>query len=300
MNSIKRGVLEPCNMNKSKRHLKNLLALFLIVSAFTMLYPSSIFSVINPVAAATLANVTVIPTNDIVNTRTTYDIFFNTATTGLIKTIRITFPSGFEVSSSTVLLVRSGIGQGLLSASSSSTLIYTVSNPVIVAAGTTIKLEIGRIINSNTAGIFRVGISTADTVPTVIDGPTLSWSFKIREITGNDVSPNFMIRKTLNDDAAGHAHGWDPDASTTSYAIFDSDIIGASDAEFVSVMIRNGNAVYCSATTADTGLFHVQCNSAPGNSAILDYIITKLPAHVVTSTSISSKSSPFGSLQTGH
>jgi len=145
-----------------------------------------------------------------------------------------------------------------------------------------------------------VGISTADTVPTVIDGPTLSWSFKIREITGNDVSPNFMIRKTLNDDAAGHGHGWDPDASTTSYAIFDSDIIGASDAEFVSVMIRNGNAVYCSATTADTGLFHVQCNSAPGNSAILDYIITKLPAHVVTSTSISSKSSPFGSLQTGH
>src|SRR5580765_497368 len=300
MNSIKRGVLEPCNMNKSKRHLKNLLALFLIVSAFTMLYPSSIFPVINPVAAATLSNVTVIPTNDIVNTRTTYDIFFNTATTGLIKTIRITFPSGFEVSSSTVLLVRSGIGQGLLSASSSSTLIYTVSNPVIVAAGTTIKLEIGRIINSNTAGIFRVGISTEDTVPTVIDGPTLSWSFKIREITGNDVSPNFMIRKTLNDDAAGHGHGWDPDASTTSYAIFDSDIIGASDAEFVSVMIRNGNAVFCSATTADTGLFHVQCHSAPGNSAILDYIITNLPAHVVTYTSLSSKSSPFGSLQTGH
>ena len=85
-----------------------------------------------------------------------------------------------------------------------------------------------------------------------------------------------------------------------TYAIFDSDISGASNTEFVSVMIRYGNVVYCLATTADTGLFHVQCNSAPGNSAVLDYIITKLPAHVVTSTTVSSISSPFASLQAGH
>jgi len=287
-------------MNKSKWPYKSLLTLLLIVFALTMSYPSSFFQSAKTAAGATLSDPTVIPTSNIVNTRTTYDIFFNTATTGMIKTIRLNFPSGFDVSASARLIERSGIGDGLLSASSSSTLIYTVRNPVSVPAGTTIKLEIGKIINSNKADIFRVGISTEDAVANVIDGLTLSWSFRIKDITGNDVSPNFMIRKTLNDDAAGHAHGWDPDAITTSYAIADSDISGASDNEFVSVMIRYGNPVYCTAATADSGLFHVQCNSAPGNSAVLDYIITKLPAHVVTSTTVSSTSSPFASLQMGH
>lgn len=287
-------------MNKSKWPYKSLLTLLLIVFALTMPYPSSFFQSAKTAAGATLSDPTVIPTSNIVNTRTTYDIFFNTATTGMIKTIRLNFPSGFDVSASARLIERSGIGDGLLSASSSSTLIYTVRNPVSVPAGTTIKLEIGKIINSNKADIFRVGISTEDAVANVIDGLTLSWSFRIKDITGNDVSPNFMIRKTLNDDAAGHAHGWDPDAITTSYAIADSDISGASDNEFVSVMIRYGNPVYCTAATADSGLFHVQCNSAPGNSAVLDYIITKLPAHVVTSTTVSSTSSPFASLQMGH
>jgi hypothetical protein len=63
-----------------------------------------------------------------------------------------------------------------------------------------------------------------------------------------------MIRKTLNDDNAGHAHGWNPDTSTTAYAIADSDISGAFNSEFVSVMIRNGNPVFCTAAGADTGL----------------------------------------------
>lgn len=121
-------------------------------------------------------------------------------------------------------------------------------------------------------------------------------------MTGNDISPNFMLRKTLNDDDAGDVHLWDLGASTTAYAISDSDISGAFNIEFVSVMIRNGNPVFCTAAGADAGLFVVYCESATGNSAELDYIITKLPAHVVTSTSSSSSisSSPFASLQTGH
>ena len=134
----------------------------------------------------------------------------------------------------------------------------------------------------------------------------LRLSFPIKRITGNDVSTQFMIRKTLYDNDAGHFHGWNPDASTTAYAISDSDISGAFNSEFVSVMIRNGNPVFCAAAGADAGLFVVYCNSAPGNSAELDYVITKLPSHVVTSTSLSTSSSlsisssPFASLQTGH
>jgi len=257
---------------------------------------------VKPVAAAPISDPNVIPTNNVVNTKTTYDIFFRTATAGMIKFILMTFPSDFDISGAPRLVERSGIGSGSVSPPSNSTLIYTLSNPVNVPAGTLIRLEIGRIVNSNIAGSFRASISTEDSIGNVIDGPTLSSSFRIKDITGDDISPDFMVRKTMYDDDAGHAHGWDPDASTTSYAIFDSDITGASDDEFVSVMVRYGNAVYCTAATADTGLFVVHCNSAPGDSAVLDYIITRLPSHVVTSTVVSSSitASPFASLQRGH
>jgi hypothetical protein len=314
MNSIKSVDLGRKKKNASKRIFKTSFTLLLIVFAFTMSSPSSFFQILKPaMAAGSLTSVTVIPTNNIVNTRTTYDIFFKTATTGTIKIINMTFPSGFDVSAATKLIERSGIGSGSLSAPSSTTLIYSVSNPVSVPAGTTIRLEIGRIVNSIIAGNFRVSIATENTTPIIIDGPTNSFSFPIKaigtgdiadnSITGNDVSPDFMIRKSLHDDIAGHAHGWNPDASTTAYAISDSDILGTSNSEFVSVMVRSGNPAFCAAASADAGLFGVYCNSAPGNNAELDYIITKLPAHVITDTTVSStassitssSSSPFAS-----
>jgi hypothetical protein len=286
--------------------------------------PLSFFQIIKPAeAAGILTNVSIVPTNNIVNTRGTYDIFFKTATTGTIKIIHMTFPTGFDVSSATKLIERSGIGAGILSAPSSTTLIYTVNSPVIVHAGTTIRLEIGRIVNSNTAGSFKVSIATErTTTPIIIDGPTLSNFFPIKDIgtndiransvtsskiadnsvtsskvadnsiIGDDISTGFMIRKTMHDDTAGHANGWNPDASTTEYAISDSDISGASSSEFVSVMILSGNPVFCAAAIGDAGLFGVYCNSPPGESAELDYIISKLPPHdVTTSLSLSSSES---------
>jgi hypothetical protein len=307
--------------NVSKRIFKTSFTLLLIVFAFTMASSSSFFQIIKPAeATGTLTSVSIVPTSNIVNTRTTYDISFKTATTGTIKAIHMTFPSSFDVSAATKLIERNGIRSGSLSASSSTTLIYNVSNPVSVLAGTIITLEIGRIVNSNVEGNFQVSITTENTIATIIDGPTKSFSFPIKDIgtndiaansitsskiannsitsskiannsiRGDDVSTDFMIRKSLQDDTAGHAHGWDPDASTTAYAISDSDISGVSNNEFVTVMVSSGNPVFCAAASADSGLFGVYCDSPPGNSAVLDYIITKIPGHVVTSTL--SQSSP--------
>jgi hypothetical protein len=301
MYSIKNADSGRKKKNTSKRIFKTSFTLLLIVFAFTMSSPSSFLQFLKPaMAAGSLTSVVILPSNNIANTRTTYDIYFKTATTGTIKTIHMIFPPSFDVSGSNKLIERSGIGSGTLSTPSSTTLIYTVSNPVSVHAGTTIRLEIGRILNSNVGGNYQVIVSTENTIPTIIDGPTKSLSFSIKRITGNDVSPQFMIRKTLYDDDAGHTHGWDPDSSTTAYAISDSEFSGASNSEFVSVMISNGNPAFCAAAGADVGLFVVYCNSAPGNSAQLDYVITKLPAHVVTSTassSLSMSSSPYASLQ---
>jgi hypothetical protein len=319
MYSIKSADIGRKKIKVSKRIFKTSLALVLIVFAFTM-SSQSFFQIIKPAeAAGTLTSVSIVPTSNIVNTRTTYDIFLKTATTATIKTIEMTFPPSFDLTFATKLIEREGIGFGSFSASGS-TLTYKVKNPVSVSAGTTIRLELARIVAGN-AGSFTVSVRTLNTANSQIDGPTSSFLFSIRDIgindiaansitsskiaddsitsskiadntiMGDDVSTHFMIRKSLQDDTAGHAHGWDPDASTTAYAISDSDISGASNNEFVTVMVSSGNPVFCAAASADSGLFGVYCDSPPGNSAVLDYIITKIPGHVVTSTLSQSSSS---------
>jgi len=269
--------------------------------------PHSFFQFVKPVeAAGTLTSIAILPTNNIVNTRTTYDIIFKTATTGTIKTINMVFPSGFDVSAATRVIEKSGIGSGSLTAPSSTTLIYTVSSPASVSAGTTIRLEIGRIDNSDTENIAaRVSITTKNTGGNTIDGPTNSPSFVIRAIDGLDISPFFMNRKTLYDDTAGHAHGWDPNGVTTDFTITDSDVQideEAVDQTFVTVMLRNShtsNAV-CMVNHTDLDHFFMNCIGAPPNGASLHYEIHKLPANPITSSSSSSSSlSPFASLQ-GH
>ena len=141
MNSIKSVDLGRKKKNASKRIFKISFTLLLIVFAFTMSSPSSFFQIIKPaMAAVTLRSIAILPSNNIVNTRTTYDIIFQTATSGTIKTIVMDFPSGFDVSAATRYIERSGIGSGSLSNPSGSTLVYTVSSPVSVAAGTMIRL----------------------------------------------------------------------------------------------------------------------------------------------------------------
>src|SRR4029078_5821059 len=234
-------------------------------------------------------SVNVVPSSNLVTTRSTYNIFFTTATAGTIKSIEMNFGSDFNIASATRLIESSGIGSGTLSVSGS-ILKYSVSNPVSIPSGTAIRLEIGRIVANTVGGALKIILTTKNSLGGIIDGPTISTGFPIfdidtkaisdNSITGDDVSPSFMVRKTLYDDDAGHAHGWDPNGSTKSFAIFDSDIAGASDSEFISVMIRYANLAYCTSHPGDTGLFFVHCNNAPVDSAVLDYVITKLPANV--------------------
>jgi hypothetical protein len=293
---------------KTSNILKISLTFALIAFALST-SPTSYFGVIKPATAAgTLTSISFVPSSNLATMMSTYDISFRTGTTGTIKTIEILFPDGqFDVASATRYLERSGIGSGSISVTNSpatdSIITYTVNNPESVPAGTFIRLEIPRII-ANVAGNFQATITTKNTGGGIIDGPTLSSKFLISDvgttaiadnsITGQDLSTSFTIRKTLHDDAIGHAHGWNPDTSTRAYGISDSDISGVSSSEFVSVMVRSGNPAFCAAATGDAGLFGVYCDSPPGNSAELDYIITKLPAHddVGSSLSASSESTP--------
>ena len=310
MYSIKSEGLEPKNQ-KTTNIFKISLTLALMAFMFST-SPASYFGVIKPaMAAGTLTTVSLVPLSNLVTTMTTYDISFRTGTIGTIKTIEIHFPDGqFDVGSVTRYLGRSGIGSGSISVTDNpatdSIITYTVKNPERVPAGTFIRLEIPRII-ANDAGNFQATVITKRTDGSIIDGPTLSSKFLIsnvgttgiadnsitgskitdNSITGQDLSTGLTIRKTLHDDTIGHARGWNPDTSTRAFAILDSDISGLSSSEFVSVMVRSGNPVFCAAASGDTGVFGVYCNSPPGNFAELDYIITKLPAHDDVTSSIS-------------
>lgn len=306
------GISQIPKNQKTTNILKISLTFALIVFAFST-SPTSYFGVIKPATAAgTLTSVSFVPSSNLATMMSTYDISFRTGTTGTIKTIEILFPDGqFDVASATRYLERSGIGPGSISVTNNpatdsiinSIITYTVKNPESVPAGNFISLEIPRII-ANVAGNFQATITTKNTDGGIIDGPTLSSKFLISDvdttaiadnsITGQDLSTSFTIRKTLHDDAIGHAQGWNPDTSTRAYAISDSDISGEPSSEFVNVIVRSGNPVFCAAASGDAGLFGVYCDSPPGNSSELDYIITKLPAHddPVLSLSASSESTP--------
>ena len=322
--------------NTPKGIFKITLCLTLMVFVLTMTPASSFLQIIKPAMAAGLTGVYVVPASNIVNERATYAIFLKLATTATIETILINFPPSFDLAVATRLIENSGIGSGSLSVSGS-TLEYIVSNPVSVSAGTNIKLEIGRVV-ANTPGSFTVSVSTLNSGGGTIDGPTSSSSFTIKSITssdiadntihnsdildntvagpdikdrsisafdieggtitGNEISPAFMIRKTLLDDLAGHAKFWDPDGVKTFIPVLDSDLTGSFTSNFVDIDVNGAN---CS---ADLGAFFpsgfgVRCSSPIPNNSQLQYIITKLPGNIVTSSlSVSSStiSSPFDSI----
>ena len=99
-----------------------------------------------------------VPSNNIVNTKTTYDIIFTTATTGTINEIHVTFPS--IIQPPTTLIERVGIGPGILTVKGQE-MVYAVSSPVNIPSGTTIRLEVGNIQNVNTPGnAYSVSVIT--------------------------------------------------------------------------------------------------------------------------------------------
>jgi hypothetical protein len=184
---------------------------------------------------------------------------------------------------------------------------YTVNNAESVAAGTTIKLEIGKIIATG-AGTHTVSMKTLSPQNVVIDGPTSSDSFKIKAIYGSDVSSNFIKRKTLLDDAAGNTHGWNPDGSVKNFGIVDGDVSGPANNIFVSAIDEDGAGCRTTDIMSEENLMSINCDVAPANNNALHYLITKLPENVVTSTalfssqstlssSMPSSPSPFDSLQ---
>ena len=124
--------------------------------------------------------------SNIANTNSSYQIEFETATNGTIKTIDIGFPDHYNTQFAK-LIETNGINPGSLSFSSGtypypSTIHYTVTSPVPIPADTYIKLKISNITNTNVAGEdYTLLTTTKDDAGNTIDGPSETKTFIIKD-----------------------------------------------------------------------------------------------------------------------
>jgi hypothetical protein len=180
----------------------------------------------------------------LVNSKTYYDISFRTATAGIIKKVEMAFPVGTYVGSA-VLIEAVGIGPGTIAASGTSatgmTLTYTVTNEVNVPALTRMRIQIANANNPPDPGnSLTVTITTRNSANNIIDGPTGTNDYNIKQIgtadiangaitttkfatgavettdiangavTAGKLSPTYTYTTVLRDDANRNSKGWDP------------------------------------------------------------------------------------------
>jgi hypothetical protein len=244
---------------------------------------------------AALSSVTAKQSNNIVNTRSYYDITFTTGSGGSIKDIIIDFPAGTLIGVSGLLVEREGIGPGTATKTGPLQITYTVTNPVNIPPGTTIRLELSTIDNPPDAGAsYQVKVTTKRPAGTTIDGPTFSTAYKIKQVGTGDIADgaitstkpaeSFMKRVSITDSPNGHAVGWDPNGATITFSI-DEPAVSGSDSGFVSISVDPSGSDtnhFCNTVTQFEGGFRVTCSTAPEDLAILDYVVENLPQHIIS------------------
>lgn len=134
----------------------------------------------------------------------------------------------------------------------------------------------------------------AVTSPKIKDGEVKTSDIEDGTITSDDVSPTLMIKKTLNDDIAGHSHGWNPDSDDDAFGIVDNDV---SPTKFVQ-LITDGSS-NCQITKVFSGAFTLECSPPfPAEGTPLRYIIINPPEQVVTSSASATETSSSTSSST--
>jgi hypothetical protein len=144
-------------------------------------------------------------TSNIVNSKAYYDISFRTSTAGTIKTVEIDFPPGTYVGAATLVEVV-GIGAGTIAASGSTgtgmKITYTVTNEVNVPALTRIRIQLANINNpQDPSASYMVTITSKDAGNAIIDGPTATNAYDVRQIRTNDITFQAVTGEKIRNDA---------------------------------------------------------------------------------------------------
>ena len=152
-----------------------------------------------------LQNVIVRPSNNTVKATSNYEIAFTTKTTGTIAIIEVKFPPGFQLGNAN-LMQRIGIKSPLFftySSNSTSDMIRFAANPAqTVGSDRTVRLTIGNIINSYSPGNdYQVSVTTRDAANNIIDGPTVSAPFELKEnsyATSGGSDSNILTQESVS------------------------------------------------------------------------------------------------------
>ena len=135
------------------------------------------------------------PTNDLVNSRTWYQVIFTTGTTAPIKQVEVNFPPGTDIAQAK-LVNTAGLGPGIYTISGQ-TITYSVAPEVLVPANTELRLQYDNILNPSIPDAnLTVRITTKDTAGSVIDSGT-SLAYKIRQIGTEDISNKSITREKI-------------------------------------------------------------------------------------------------------
>jgi hypothetical protein len=160
-----------------------------------------------------------------------------------------------------------------------------------VPALTKIRIQLANINNPQTPGAsYAVTITTKDGIGTIIDGPTATTAYNMKQIETSDIADNAVTTAKVGDDAittdkvassfaykrvlADGESGWNPDGTAINFPITDTlfDV-----AEAVVVVNLDGDSTAPIATFAVSNLtfesFVVTCTSAPPNGAELRYAV---------------------------
>lgn len=299
-------------MTKLKHRLFNIAV---TLSAFVFMVLSMIGSAgfvdIKHAFAATLAGVRTQPTSNIVITKSSYELLFTTASTGTIRTVTIAFPTGFNLGLVT-LIERSGIGAGAMSLSGT-TLTYTVTSPVSIAAGIPIRFELSNVIHPATPGTYSISITTKDSSGNIIDGPTVGTSPVVQIgtdgiangsvtspklavgsvtppvisgcciVSDGPISRSLMKNVVLNNDPAGNSRGWIPDGRQffqitepglqTYYSVVVANVVN-NGGSGGAICADEFNHVF----TGDSNKYFVlYCETPPMSTAELRYVVLNIP-----------------------
>ncbi len=151
--------------------VKNIL-LFVLAAAFILVSAPS-------ASAAALTGVVDTPSSLVAGASSNHSVVFTTATATAVKSVEITFPAGFDISTATLgtyTPVNSEATPVLGIASQVATVTFGTAS---AAATATYTIVINGVVNTSTSGNATVSVTTKSAVPATIDGPTTSANFLV-------------------------------------------------------------------------------------------------------------------------
>jgi len=149
-----------------------------------------------------------------------------------------------------------------------------------------VDIKNGQVKTADLAG-------SAVTSGKIKDGEVKTRDLANGAVTDAKLASSFIVHRTLLDDAAGNAAGWNPDDLTFAFLISDPAFDLQKSTVFLNVDDKNV-FVACSVDLrgfSDQNNFELICVGEPSDGSRLDYVIVTMPATPVPASTAASVTS---------